>query len=167
MLKAAVDVYYKKRRTKAVCILFEQWTNTEAFSTHVANIEEVEDYEPGAFYKRELPCILKVLHQINLSLIDTIIVDGYVYLDDNGKYGLGAYLYKALGEKIPVIGVAKTRYFKNTRNVLEVNRGQSKNPLFISSIGIEVSLAASYIRSMSGEYRIPTILQYLDQKTKE
>jgi deoxyinosine 3'endonuclease (endonuclease V) len=167
MLKAAVDVYYKNYGAKAVCILFEHWKDTEASSTHVAYIDLVDNYEPGAFYKRELPCILKVLQQINLTLVDIIIVDGYVYLDDQGKYGLGKHLYEALNKKIPVIGVAKTRFHNNTGHVLEILRGESKNPLFISAIGLDVHLAASNILSMAGEYRTPTLLQYLDQKTRE
>lgn len=167
MLKAAVDVYYKNEGTKAVCILFEQWTDTIALSTHVAHIDQVEDYEPGAFYKRELPCILEVLHQIDLAQVDTIVLDGYVYVDDHGKFGLGGHLHEALNRMISVIGVAKTRFHNNTAFVVELTRGKSKNPLFISAIGMDMQLAASYIQSMAGEYRIPTLLQYLDQKTRE
>jgi deoxyribonuclease V len=167
MLKAAVDAYYKDNKAKGICILFEQWSATEIFSIHEAAIEQVSNYEPGAFYKRELPCILKVLQQVNLSLLDAIIVDGYVYLDNNGKYGLGAHLYETLQEAVPVIGVAKSRFYNNTKHVVEVKRGTSNHPLFITAIGIDVLEAAKHIQKMAGQYRIPTLLQYLDQKTRD
>jgi deoxyinosine 3'endonuclease (endonuclease V) len=167
MLKAAVDVYYKGEKAKAVCILFEHWASKEVLDTYAAVIQPVAAYEPGAFYKRELPCILNVLQQIDLSLLDVVVVDGYVYLDDEKRKGLGAHLYEALQEKTPIIGVAKRRFHQNAAHVLPVYRGGSRHPLIVTSVGIEVSKAATAIQSMTGIYRMPDLLQYLDRKTRE
>ena len=54
-------------------------------------------------------CILKLLeeHKLNPELI---IVDGFVYLDQKSKMGLGAYLWQNLADRgleTKVIGVAK------------------------------------------------------------
>ena len=46
-------------------------------------------------------------------------------------------------------------------------RGESKNPLFITSEGIAVDEAAKLIQSMHGEFRIPTMLKLVDQLSRE
>ena len=166
MLKAAVDVFYKNERAKAVCILFENWTSKDVYSEHTAQMETVAPYEPGAFYKRELPCILAVLQQVDLSQVDAIVVDGYVFIGDDGRKGLGSHLYDALQGAVPVIGLAKTRFHQSNK-AIPVFRGESRNPLFVSAVGIDASEAASAIQQMAGEYRMPDLLQYLDRKTKE
>ena len=84
-----------------------------------------------------------------------------------GKLGLGGYLYDALDQQVPVIGVAKSSFHQNFKNVIEVIRGESKKPLFITSIGIDIQKAASLIEQMNGKYRIPALLSRLDQMTKE
>lgn len=163
----AIDVYYFQNKAKSVSIEFENWTDIEPNKIHISKIDCVEEYIPGLFYKRELPCIMEVLKNTKLEDIDCIIVDGYVHLDDYMKPGLGAYLYKELKEKIPVIGVAKKKFHENKILVKEVLRGESQNPLFISSIGIDLNEAKENIENMDGAFRIPTLLKILDQKTKE
>jgi deoxyribonuclease V len=79
---------------------------------------------------------------------------------------LGTYLYEALVRKVPVIGVAKTRFFSNTQYVAEILRGESKNPLFVTSVGMPLDTAAARIQSMAGPFRIPTLLKLLDVETK-
>jgi deoxyribonuclease V len=49
----------------------------------------------------------------------------------------------------------------------EVFRGQSINPLYVSSIGIDIDQAAQNIQNMFGNYRIPTLLKHLDTLTKK
>ncbi len=68
--------------------------------------------------------------------------------------------------KIPVIGVAKTNFMGNDKKVVDVLRGESKNPLKISAVGLEKEKAAEFVKCMAGEYRFPDILKYLDQCTK-
>lgn len=102
-----------------------------------------------------------------LTRLIQFIVDGFVYLDDNYKYGLGGHLFESLNRKIPIIGVAKTNFASNKENKVELLRGKSINPLYITSIGIDIETAKRNISKMFGDYRIPTILKELDKLTKE
>src|SRR5689334_5584142 len=110
MFKAAFDVYYQESHAKAVCILFQTWQDFQPTHTIIKEIRGIAEYQPGAFYKRELPCILKLAEDMDLKQVEVLIIDGFVYLDDKGTYGLGGHLYHALQQAIPVIGVAKTRF---------------------------------------------------------
>ena len=163
----AFDTYYFDNKAKTVCVSFDNWTDGTPKNIDSEIIEGVPEYESGAFYKRELPCILSLLKQFNLDDIEYIIVDGYVILDNEGKLGLGGYLFEALNEKIPIIGVAKSKFSLNTLNAKQLLRGSSKNPLHISAKGIDLDKATELIQSMHGNYRMPTLLQILDTKTKE
>lgn len=162
----AIDVHYRATFAKAVSIAFETWQDKQASEIHQVYIDEAAAYVPGQFYKRELPCILKVLEKTSLEEVDVIIVDGYVTLSDEGKFGLGMYLYESLNQKIPIIGVAKKSFKDNERRVRKVLRGLSKKLLYVTSVGFDLDLAASHIWQMHGEYRIPTLLKILDQHTK-
>ena len=163
----AFDTYYFNDRARTVCICFEKWSDDRPCNLYSEIIEGISDYQPGAFYKRELPCILSLLKKIPEENIEFIVVDSFIYLDDDGTHGLGGYLFEALNKKIPVIGVAKSPFHNNKENVRELLRGKSKNPLFVSAVGVDVEEACSMIESMKGEFRIPTILKILDRKTKE
>lgn len=161
----AIDVYYKEQLAKVVGILFN-WKDEEPTEIFITYIKNVEEYQSGQFYKRELPCILKLLKEINIQNLECIIVDGHVYIDNDKNFGLGGYLYESLEKQIPIIGVAKKSFF-NTANVsFPVYRGISDNPLFVSSIGIDVEIAIENIKNMYGEYRIPSLLKKLDGLTK-
>ena len=162
----AIDVYYTDNRAKAVGVLFD-WEAAVPMQTIIKYVEEVGEYIPGEFYKRELPCIAALLNKIGTHLLDAVIVDGHIYVDNNGTYGLGGRTFELLEGKIPVIGVAKTGFHTNKETVVEVLRGESKNPLHVSAIGMEVNLAAAKIKAMYGPYRIPDILKKLDMVTKE
>ena len=162
----AIDVYYKEKDAKVVAVLFNCEDETPQ-SIVVDEITGIEDYVSGEFYKRELPCIQNILQKINLNDIEVVIIDGHIYVDDEGTFGLGGYTWESLDKKIPVIGVAKTSFFKNKNTVREVCRGESKKPLYVSSIGIDLDIASSLIKKMKGEYRIPTVLKELDRITKE
>lgn len=155
----AFDTYYFDDKAKTVALAFARWTDEKPVAVYAQVLDEVAPYTPGEFYKRELPCILGLLRTIDLTDVKAIVIDGFVVLDDSGKPGLGAHLYEALDKKIPVIGVAKTSFgtlHHSKRNLL---RGNSTRPLYITAIGIAVDEAADRIRSMSGAYRIPTLLK--------
>ncbi len=109
----AFDTHYIDKKAKTVCLSFEKWTDDHPVNTYSELIEGVSEYEPGAFYKRELPCILSLLKKIPLNEIDFIVVDAFVFLDDSGRLGLGGHLYEHLHGQVPVIGVAKTNFFGN------------------------------------------------------
>lgn len=162
----AFDTYYFKNKAKTVCLAFKEWTSSDAFVIYSEILEDIEEYIPGEFYKRELPCILSLLKQIKYETIEAIIVDGFVYLDDANKLGLGGHLYQALNSSIPVIGVAKTNFLTIEKNKRPLMRGESKNPLFVTAIGIDLDTAAAHIASMAGNYRIPKLLKELDTQTR-
>ena len=156
----AIDVDYRKDDKAVVAgILFEHWDDEDAYDIITTVIAEVEPYVSGQFYKRELPCILSLLKKIDTPL-DCIVVDGYVSLAE-GKAGLGTYLYHALDEKIPVIGVAKNA-FQNISEETYIYRGESKKPLYVTSIGMSADMAKEAIKTMFGKYRIPTLLKKAD-----
>lgn len=162
----AIDAYYIDNSAKTVGVLFENWQDAAPWQILTAYKDDVEPYQSGQFYQRELPCIIELLKQVDLSTLDAIIIDGYVYLDNEGKIGLGGYLYNHLEQKIPVIGVAKKPFHNNTDYVAEVLRGKSKQPLYVTAAGLPLADAAESIRTMHGPHRMPTLLTVLDQQTK-
>lgn len=161
----AVDVYYKEQSAKVVGALFE-WEDKEPIKIISCQYNKVLPYEPGSFYKRELPCILELLKQVNLDELQAIIVDGHCYIDNNKSFGLGGFLWKALDKKTPIIGVAKKSFYKTDKVSFPVYRGKSNSPLFVSSIDYNTEDAVEKIKNMQGKYRIPDILKKVDQLTK-
>jgi deoxyribonuclease V len=162
-----IDVHYRENEAKIVCLEIDNWIDNISSKTHIVYKYDVADYESGAFYKRELPCIINIMEFVDLEMVECIVVDSYVYLDDDGKKGLGYYVYEHFEGKIPVIGVAKTSFHNNTKNVRPILRGSSLSPLYVSSIGIDLDVAAQHVVSMAGEFRMPTLLKLLDTLTKE
>src|SRR5262245_28503380 len=128
-MKVCVDVDYRDEGAVAAAVCFADWADAAAVREVTHRIERVEAYEPGAFYKRERPCLLAVLATIQAEVV---LVDGYVWLGD-GKPGLGAHLFRALGEAVPVIGVAKTRFASATAAVEVVRGTEAKRPLFVTT----------------------------------
>ncbi|MAX71970.1 MAG: endonuclease V [Flavobacteriaceae bacterium] len=162
----AIDVHYKEKYAKAVGVLFN-WEDENPQHIIIDTIDDVADYEPGQFYKRELPCILQLLKQVELNSLEAIIVDSHVYVDNDKNYGLGGHLWQALDEKIPIIGIAK-KAFHNTELVSKpIYRGESQNALYVSSIGVSEDEVLKKIKLLHGKYRIPSILKTLDQITKQ
>lgn len=162
----ALDVYYyADGAATAVAVCFEG-NGADVLQTFVKQVSDTAPYEPGAFYKRELPCLLELLKEVHKNKIDAIIIDGYVFLDEKGSFGLGGYLWEALGKNIPVIGVAKTSYRGNKPYAMKITRGLSKSPLYISAVGTEPAAAAEFIQNMKGSYRMPEILKYVDGLTR-
>jgi deoxyribonuclease V len=163
----ALDVaYLGDTQGHAVALAFANWAAAVPAATYTATIAPIAAYEPGAFYKRELPCLLAVLAQVDLGEVSCLVVDGYVTLGAEQRPGLGQHLYEALGGRVPVAGVAKTRFAGVAPQVAPVLRGQSQNPLYITSVGLPLVEAAQLVASMHGEYRFPTLLKLLDDLTK-
>lgn len=156
----ATDTHYSERRARTAGVLFRAWSDAEPASTHLVESSEVADYEPGSFYKRELPLILRLLTTLD-EVPESIVVDGYVTLDESGREGLGAHLYAALGRRAAVIGVAKSR-FKGSPHALALLRGSSQRPLYITAAGIPPEQAAAHVQAMHGEHRLPTLLTLVD-----
>jgi deoxyribonuclease V len=162
----AVDVQYYDTHANAAGVVFG-WIDDAPRHVVTTVVSPITEYVPGEFYRRELPCIMAILDQlraenIHVDQLDAIIVDGHVFTDDQLRPGLGAHLWSALEGLVPVIGVAKTAFHGNMKTVVEVFRGESSRPLFVSAVGFETQIAAALIESMHGKHRIPTILKLVD-----
>ncbi|WP_309398449.1 endonuclease V [Cerasicoccus maritimus] len=156
---AAFDVdYAEDGSAHAAAVVFEEYADADSVACYTKRISQTEEYHPGEFYRRELPCILALIDEMEVSFY-TIIVDGYVKLGD--KPGLGAHLQNAVGPAYKVIGVAKS-YFAGSHPG-EVLRGISKNPLYVTTSGIDLKDACNAIALMHGPHRIPTLLKQVDQ----
>jgi deoxyribonuclease V len=160
-MNLAVDVHYRKEDAVVAGVTFADWHTCEPDQTLITQLSRVASYEPGQFYKRELPCILELLKQVN-PLPNCIVIDGYVYLGSDAKPGLGKHLYDALQGQCVIIGVAKKR-FKGTPVEAELFRGDSRRPLYVTSAGIDQAEAKQCIKNMCGVFRIPTLLKKVDQ----
>lgn len=162
---AAFDVAYRKNFSQSACLVFKEWSDTCEQKLIIETLPtEAEKYISGEFYRRELPCLLNLIEKHNVNP-EIILIDGYVWLGGPDVPGLGVHLYRALEDKIPVIGVAKTAR-RGDHYSIPVLRGQSRTPLFITSVGIEQREAADHIRSMHGTHRIPALLKRVDRATR-
>ena len=157
----AVDVQYGENRAVVAGVEFAQWGADAADRELVSFVDGVAQYEPGQFYRRELPCILRLMDEHELRP-EFLVIDGLVYLDGFSRAGLGRHLFDALDGRVPVIGVAKKR-FAGLGAQYELYRGSSGRPLFVTAAGIDVGLAKGFIGEMHGRYRLPTLLKRADQ----
>lgn len=158
-----MDAYYHADSAIAAGVLFDGWTASEPLQQVVVPVSPIVEYQPGEFFRRELPCLKAVLEQFS-NLPEILVIDGYVWLDNAGRPGLGQHLYEAINGRALVVGVAKTRF--RGAPCVEVLRGKSQSPLFVSSAGVDDSTAAGWVTSMSGPYRIPTMIKLADQLTR-
>lgn len=156
----AVDVHYPARGAIAAGVLFGDWADAEPLATCISRFDHAEDYMPGAFYRRELPCLLGLLREHALTPA-CIVIDGHVMLGDDGRPGLGRHLFDALDGRIPVIGVAKT-VFVGIWPETEVLRGESRRPLYVTCAGMPLEHAKASVRAMHGAHRLPTLLKTVD-----
>lgn len=156
----AVDVAYddKAGSARVAGVVFE-WYDAEApLESIVFDRVGVEPYQTGAFYKRELPCILDLLDRLTVRP-DVIFVDGYVDLGGESP-GLGRALFDALGGKIKVIGVAKSPF--SFAPHIEAWRNSTTRPLWVTAAGMPPREAALAVQKMHGPYRLPTLLKAVD-----
>lgn len=155
------DVFYQPTVARAAGLLINDWTATLPLIELIHESDELEEYVSGEFYRRELPHLLKL---VGLAEdVDCVVVDAHVWLQE-GLPGVGYFLWRALDEKIPVLGVAKSPYREGSAQPLI--RGQSKKPLWISSAGISTDQASSWISQMAGPYRIPQLLKRVDMLSR-
>jgi deoxyribonuclease V len=157
---ACVDVHYAIDTATAACVLFDAWTDEEPLRSIVRVLGRPAPYVPGQFYLRELPCLLAVVEPLRAELT-TVVIDGYAWLTP-ATPGLGARLFDALGRTTPVVGVAKTG-FRGAASAVQVFRGTSDKPLFVTAAGLPFEIAAELVRSMHGPHRIPTLLRCVDR----
>jgi deoxyribonuclease V len=161
-----VDVDYRADGTAKVSgVVTDSWTSNKCV-VYSTIVPEVEPYEPGAFYRREMPCIIALLYATQQLRYKTIVVDGYVTLGEDQHYGLGAHLYRELAGTIPVVGVAKT-YFNGTPDNQAVLRNGSTKELYVTALGMDHEAAKLAVANMHGEFRLPTLLKLVDQSCRE
>lgn len=154
----AVDVYYPQEGgATAALVVATTATFAPVAEERTVHRSTALPYTPGAFFERELPPLTAVLRET--TPLDLLIVDGYVTLDPNGRPGLGHHVAEALG--IPVIGVAKTA-FQPATHALEVYRGSSRRPLYITADGLAPAEAAALVGAMAGPHRLPDALKRVD-----
>jgi deoxyribonuclease V len=159
MTIAAFDVHYLADGcASAAALLFAEYKDAEPLATFTQFLSVVANYIPGEFYRRELPCIITLFEQFT-ETPDELIIDGYVMLGN--RPGLGQYLFKYFNGKIPVVGVAKTK-FEGSEGI-KVFRGGSAQPLYVTAAGVNLFRAAESIRTMHGNHRIPTLLKQVDR----
>lgn len=156
----AVDVQYGDTSALAAGVAFDAWTDAKERSAKVIERAVPADYQPGHFFERELPCILPLVRAfLDEGPIEVVVIDGYVDVGVD-RPGLGRHLFDALDRRIAVIGVAKNHFVGAPERALL--RGESKSPLHITSTG-DLDEAVRAIASMSGEYRIPSLLKRVDR----
>jgi deoxyribonuclease V len=160
---AFTDVHYDDDSARAACVVAAGWADAEPLRAITVRVTPIAAYEPGAFYKRELPCLLAVLAAS--PKVTHVVIDGYVWLDAEHTPGLGAHLHAALGGAVPVIGLAKTAY-RGSEMALRLERPGSVKPLFLTSIGIAPAEALAHVKQLHGPYRLPTLLKWVDQLSR-
>ncbi|MFL5454330.1 MAG: endonuclease V [Myxococcales bacterium] len=160
-----VDVHYEERAATAACVGFSDWSDADPAFDLVLRSEIVpEPYEAGLFYKREMPHLRRAIGRVRQEhSIDAVLVDAHVWLAE-GKPGLGAHLYEALGGRIAVVGVAKSAF--RGGEALPILRGTSRHPLFVTAAGMDAQEAAEHVRAMHGAHRIPTLLKRADRLSR-
>lgn len=158
---AVLDVQYQGDTAFASLVSAFDWIDAVPAGTCTVIVPNCHPYVPGQFYKRELPPLLSAIRQSGHTY-DVMVVDSYVWLDEAGTPGLGAHLHQALQGAIPVVGIAKTA-FQGSQFALQVLRGASRRPLYVTAVGIEPAVAARQVASMHGGGRIPDLVRFADR----
>ena len=154
----AADVHYlASGGARAAAVVAADTAFSHLIADRIAVVPEVEPYQPGRFYLRELPPLRAVLD--GLSAMALLVVDGYADLDPDGRPGLGTRACDEFG--VPVIGVAKSP-FRTATHAIAVLRGTSGRPLYVTAAGMPRADAARLVRHMAGRHRLPDALRRAD-----
>jgi deoxyribonuclease V len=86
-----LDVHYREDFAQVAGVLLNDWTDEEASKIYAIQTPLAGEYEPGKFYKRELPALLALLAEVSEPL-EYILVDSYVYLGKDHP-GLDRFAY--------------------------------------------------------------------------
>jgi deoxyribonuclease V len=158
-LFVAVDVHYlDDSRARAAMVAAAEPRFSVVSCTRTVMVSVAAPYQPGAFYRRELPAVHAVIPAS--SPLALIVIDGYADLDAAGRPGLGAHVHAEFG--VPVIGVAKTP-FRTATHAAQVRRGRSSRPLYVTAAGMPTADAARLVGEMAGPYRLPAALKLADR----
>ena len=153
-----VDVNYIDNTGFIAAGIVNSIYDKEFIKIYKTTLIDLPEYEAGLFYKRELPCILKILSIVDTNY-DAIVIDGFVDLGEDLSPGLGRHLYQEVNKT--VIGIAKN-YYTGTKEECFVYRNNSKKPLYVSSTSPYNNLINYYVASMHGRFRLPTLVTKID-----
>lgn len=157
-LFVATDVHYLATGgARAAAVVSADASFSRLIGDRVELVPEVQPYQPGQLYLRELPALHAALD--GLTGMALLVVDGYADLDPDGRPGLGAHAQAEFG--VPVIGVAKTA-FRTATHAIPVLRGTSARPLYVTATGMARADAAELVRQMAGRHRMPDALRRVD-----
>lgn len=159
---AILDAAYGNEASVAACVTAADWDSTKALGEFTHRAGPAAEYEPGEFYKREMPLLLSVLGMLPRTP-DIIVVDGYVWLDIDGRKGLGAHLYEALERTSAVVGIAKTKFEGADKWASKIRRGGSFSPLYVTAAGMSQGVAAVEVMRMHGAHRLPELVGQADR----
>jgi deoxyribonuclease V len=155
----AADVHYlASGGARAAAVIAADAAFSGLTADRIAVVPDVEPYQPGQFYLRELPPLRAVLD--GLAEMTLLIIDGYADLDPGGRPGLGSRARDEFG--VPVIGVAKSA-FRTATHAIPVLRGTSARPLYVTAAGMARTDAADLVRHMAGQHRLPDALRRADR----
>lgn len=163
---AVLDAAYGDGASAAACVVAAGWDAAGVQGEYSHRDGPAAEYQPGEFYKRELPLLLSVLRMLPRRPA-IIVIDGYVWLGVEDRKGLGAHLFDALGGTSVVVGVAKTKFHGASYWAAEVKRGASVSPLYVTAAGLTLEQAAAAVKRMDGEHRIPTLVARADRLARE
>jgi len=164
----AVDVHYEADTAYVCGVTFSDHMQSDPDKVYYSKLSTPGEYQSGEFYKRELPCIVKLIEE-HMLLPAVIVIDGFTYLDSSNRWGLGAHLSDTFfqeGKEVAVIGVAKNRR-ENTPKEWQVYRGDSSKPLYVKAVGLDDEFSKDIISNMSGAYRIPSLLKLVDRLCRD
>jgi deoxyribonuclease V len=154
----AADVHYPASGgARAAAVVAADAAFSHLAADRIASVPHVEPYQPGQFWRRELPPLRAALD--GLANMNLLIIDGYADLDPDGRPGLGARACEEFG--VPVIGVAKSA-FRAATHAIAVLRGTSARPLYVTAAGMPRADAADLVRHMAGPHRMPDALRRAD-----
>jgi deoxyribonuclease V len=154
----AADVQYlASGGARAAAVVSADACFSRLVADRVELVPDVQPYQPGQFWRRELPPLHAALD--GLTGMTLLVVDGYVDLDPDGRPGLGARAHADFA--VPVIGVAKSA-FRTDTHAIPVLRGASARPLYVTAAGMPRTVAADLVRQMAGRHRIPDALRRAD-----
>lgn len=159
---AILDAAYGSEASVAACVIAADWDSASALGEYTHRAGPSAEYKPGEFYKRELPLLLSVLGMLPRAP-DIIVVDGYVWLDIDGRKGMGAHLYEALERKSAIVGIAKTKFEGADKWASKIRRGGSLNPLYVTAAGMSQGVAAVEVMRMHGANRLPELVGQADR----
>ncbi len=159
----AADVHYlASGGARAAAVVSANADFSRLVADRVELVPDVQPYQPGQFWLRELPPLRAVLG--GLSGMALLVVDGFADLDPDGRPGLGARAHAEFG--VPVIGVAKSA-FRTATHAVPVLRGTSARPLYVTAAGMSRADAADLVRRMAGRHRIPDALRRADTLARD